>query len=236
MKKFVKLLQNHVILGALVATILLLVLYLSCTNFRIYLSNHQIDPNFIIGFFTVIALLLSLIQTSKDKRYAYNLQLVKSIEDKGLLVIAKLISIKGRSLVYVGTIKQLKSVFGTNRIYRDTNEVLSKTEIEKGMELVATYLDTFFPAIKEKWNDLTDRLSELGTISTNIIINYNENYNLIGTKGFTNIALDNIDASIKRADVLNQEIDQITLEMRDSIVGKINESTGEFKNTFDFSF
>ena len=56
--------------------------------------DNKIDPNFIIGFFTVIALLLSLIQVSKDRKYNYNLLLIESLRDKGFLVIAKLIGIK----------------------------------------------------------------------------------------------------------------------------------------------
>jgi hypothetical protein len=220
-------------LGAVLA---LLVLYLLCPELRTYLKVHDIDPNFIIGFSTVIALFLSLIQASSDKRYAYNLELIKSIEDKGLVVISKLITINNKSLIYIGTVQIVKSILGTNKIYKDTNDTLSKTDVERDMELVATYIDTFFPAMKENWNNLTERLSDLGTICSNIILNYNENHHLLGTVGFSNDALNNIDTSLKRADELNQEIKAITLEIRDSIVMKINASKGEFKKSFGFTF
>jgi len=97
-KKLTNKLQKYIIHIGLVIVLVLLFLYLFSEKFKYFLLKQSIDPNFIIGFFAVIALFLSLIQSSKDKRYTYNLRLVESIEDKGLKIISKLIIIKQKSL------------------------------------------------------------------------------------------------------------------------------------------
>lgn len=226
--------KNHSIHIGLVVILALLVIYLTSGSFRCFLKNQDIDPNFIIGFFTVIALLLSLIQNSNDRKYGYNSELVKSIEEKGLSIVSKLLIIKKKSLTYLGTIETINTVMGTGNVYQDTNDVMSKSDIERDMELVATYVDTFFPEIKTQWNSLIDILNEIGTLCNGTMLNYNENRTLINTPGFSNIFLDNINVNLERCREIDREIGQITLEMRNLVVEKINNLKGEFKKTFDF--
>ena len=68
-KKLTNKLQKYIIHIGLVIVLVLLFLYLFSEKFKYFLLKQSIDPNFIIGFFAVIALFLSLIQSSKDKRY-----------------------------------------------------------------------------------------------------------------------------------------------------------------------
>jgi hypothetical protein len=235
-KNILNFFQRQIIRIGLAAVTISLIIYLAYPNFRVWLLDNKIDPNFLIGFFTIIALLLSLIQVSKDRKYNYNLLIIESQKEKGFLIIAKLISIKNKGHIYLGTLEIIAKVLGTGRVYRDTNDVLSKTDLEKDMEMVATYIDTLFPEAKEDWNILIDKISAMGTLSTNTVINYNENYHLIGTGGFTNDALDNIDLNFESVKLINEEVDQLTLKIRDLIVEKINSSTGEFRKTFEFRF
>ncbi len=235
-EKIIEFFQKQTIRIGLAFVLISLISYLAYPGFRTFLVDNKIDANFIIGFFTVVALLLSLIQVSKDKKYNYNLLLIESLRDKGFLVIAKLLSIKNKGAIYTGTLKILISILGTGRVYQDTNNILSKEDSEKDMDMVAAYIDTLFPEVKTEWNTLTEKISMLGSISINTLLNYNENRGLIGTSGFINDALDNIQPNYKIAVVLNAEIDEITLKIRDTIVEKINSSTGEFKKTFEFKF
>ncbi|MFA5095186.1 MAG: hypothetical protein WC447_00780 [Candidatus Paceibacterota bacterium] len=232
----IKKLKNYIIHIGLIIVITLLVFYIFCTKFRLFLEIQGIDPNFIIGFFTVMALFLSLIQSSKDKKYAYNLRLIESIEDKGLKVISKLISIKSKSYIYLEGIKMHKKILNSKLFYEDTNETMSKKDVEGGMDLVATYIDTYFPEQNLKWNNLQDKLSQMATSYATIALNYSKNIEVLKDPLFKNKTLDNIDNILKDAENINNEIEKITLEIRNDIIEKINMSKGEFKKTFDFRF
>jgi hypothetical protein len=137
MKNIINKLQSRIIHIALFVILVLLALYLFSSCFRLFLENQDIDPNFIIGFFTVIALLLSLIQNSKDKRYSYNLKLIDSIEDKGLKIIAKLLGIKGKSNVVLSSADHCIKAFQGKKLFKDLNNSLSKSDVESDMELIA---------------------------------------------------------------------------------------------------
>lgn len=230
-------LRNHVIHIGLGIVLVLLATYLLCGKFRLFLTYQQINPNFIIGFFTATALLLSLIQVSKDKRYAYNLKLVEVIGNNGLKVIAKLISIKSKSSIYLGIIQIHKDAIDTGKVYKDVGGNLSKADVVRNMDLVVAYIDMYFPEQKAKWNDLQDKLTRIANLSENIAENYKENIRLI-QKGinFKNQALDNINFSLENAISINKEIDKLTLEVRNGVIRKINALKGEFKKTFDFRF
>lgn len=235
MKSLLTKLQARIIHLALLVVLILLVLYISSNCFRLFLQSQNIDPNFIIGFFTVIALLLSLIQGSKDKRYSYNLGLIDSIEDKGLKVISKLLGIKSKSLVVLSSAKHCIEAYKTKKIFKDLNNSLSKEDVELDMELTTAYVDTYFPEQKNDWNTLVDKLTYVSNITGNILVNYQYNLPVINNPNFKNDALDNADTSLQKASQVGANIEALTLMIRDGIVSKINESKKALKNSFDFS-
>jgi hypothetical protein len=234
MKNIINNLQSRIIHMALFIVLVLLVLYLFSSCFRIFLDNQHIDPNFIIGFFTVIALLLSLIQSSKDKRYSYNLKLIDSIEDKGLKIIGKLLGIRGKSNVVLSSATHCYSAFTQKTLFKDLNDSLSKSDVESDMELITAYVDTYFPEQKESWNNLIERLTDISNITGNILVNYHQNLDVIHDSNFQNNALDNAPTELDRARKIDTEIDELTLKIRDGIVTKINETKKVLKNSFDF--
>lgn len=234
MKNIINNLQSRVIHIALFIVIVLLVSYLFSSCFRVFLDNQDIDPNFIIGFFTVIALLLSLIQSSKDKRYSYNLKLIDSIEDKGLKIIGKLLGIRGKSNVILSSATHCYNAFTQKTLFKDLNDSLSKSDVESDMELITAYVDTYFPEQKESWNNLIEKLTDISNITGNILVNYHENLNVIHDSNFQNNILNNAPIDLIRAEKTNAEIDELTLKIRDGIVTKINETKKVLKNSFDF--
>lgn len=228
-------LQARIIHSALFVILVLLVLYLTFYSFRLFLENQNIDPNFIIGFFTVIALLLSLIQGSKDKRYSYNLRLIDSIEDKGLKIIGKLLGIKSKSSVVLSSASYCIEAKRQNKVFKDRNNSLSKDDVESDMELVAAYVNTYFPEQGLHWNDLIEKLTEVLNITGNILINYQKNLEVINDPNFKNDALDKAGPALLKAQEINSKIEELTLSIRDGIVAKMNESKRAVKNSFDFS-
>lgn len=234
MKNIINNLHSRIIHIALFGVLVLLALYLLSSCFRIFLDYQNIDPNFIIGFFTVTALLLSLIQGSKDKRYSYNLKLIDSIEDKGLKIIGKLIGIGGKSNVVLSSATCCYRAFKQKIKFQDLNDSLSKSDVESDMELITAYVDTYFPEQKESWNNLIEKLTNISNITSNILVNYHENLNVIHDSNFQNNALDNAPTELDKAGKINTEINGLTLKIRDGIVIKINETKKVLKNSFDF--
>ncbi|MDO8620254.1 MAG: hypothetical protein Q7R64_02805 [bacterium] len=235
MKLLLTKLQARIIHIALVLVLVLLGLYLSSCGFRQFLEDQNIDPNFLIGFFTVTALLLSLIQSSKDKRYSYNLKLIDSIEDKGLKVIGKLLGVRGKSLVVLSSARHCIKAKKDRMIFKDLNNSLSKEDVESDIELITAYVDTYFPEQKTDWNRLIENLTEISNIAGNILVNYQENLKVINEPNFRNDALDNADSVLNKASKIHEEIEALTLKIRDGIATKINESKKKLKNSFDFS-
>jgi hypothetical protein len=232
-KLLINYLKNHLVHLGLVIVFLLLVIYLSSNRCRVFLSARGIDPNFIIGFVTVIALFLSLIQNLNDKKYTYNLKLIDSIEDKGLKIISKLIAIKTKSNTLLTTTKYCIEAKKRKMVFRDLNNSLSKEDVEVESDLIAAYVDTYFPEVNQGWNDLQDKLTNIANITQPILINYEANIELIqnGTP-FKNQALDNAEDGLATAEIINQEIEELTLKMRDAIVTKMNDSKQKVKNKY----
>lgn len=219
---------------ALIAVLVLLALYLFSEEFRCFLSDAGIDPNFIIGFFTVVALLLSLRQSSIDKRYAYNLRLIQSLEEKGLRIIGKLLGIKQKSASLLATMEAIKTCMDKRIIFVDQHNVTDKSDIDADMELVTTYVHTHFNELGSNWNEVIEKVREVGNYAGNVILNYNKNVELIEKRlAFENEALDNFPSSLIEARRLNDEIDKLTASMTDDIVQKINDTTKQVKDSID---
>ncbi|OHA16931.1 MAG: hypothetical protein A3C79_01235 [Candidatus Taylorbacteria bacterium RIFCSPHIGHO2_02_FULL_45_28] len=228
--------QSHTIHIGLIATLILFILYLFYKSLRVFILNENIDPNFIIGFLTVIALLLSLIQSSNDKRYTYNFNLVNSIEEKGLAVIGKLLTMRAKSFAMLGNLKTCKQALDTNQVYKDLQSTTFKNDIDDNIELVTASVVTYFTEEGENWNKLQDKLNIIGNHNLNVVINYNENVNLIIKNNFRNEALHKIPDYIAESERLYADVDAITQQISENIVKKINDSKSKLRRGFNFSF
>jgi len=235
-EKIKKYIQKNTLRALLLLVVALLFLYLFSVDFRCFLEKSNIDPNFIIGFFTVIALILSIIQNMHDRRLTYNMRLISSIEEKGLSIIGKLLTIRQKSEIFLITLKQIKKAIVEKQIYRDSNNTFSKEDINKDLEMVTAFIQTYFLEESSEWNKLQeDKLNKLATYCNDVSLNYNENIELIlKEEQFTNTSLDNIDTTIEESELLYKEIDQMAFEMSNRIIEKINDSFGKVKDSFDF--
>lgn len=235
MDRVLKRFKKNAILLALTVVTLLLCLYLFLEQFRCYLDERGIDPNFIIGFLTTLALLLSLQQASHDRRYAYNLKLVESIEEKGLRIIGKLLGIKQKSASLLASLEAVKKCLDTKTVFIDVHDVTDKADVDADMELVTAYIHTYFNELGPVWNNLIDKLRVVGDYAGNAILNYKENIEVIQTHGPINVCetLDNLPTSIQEAKRLNSEIEEITQSITDQIVRKISETKSQVKASID---
>ena len=237
-RKIEKYVQKNILRMLLFVVLLLFLLYIFLESFRLHLLKVGIDPNFIIGFFTIMALLLSLIQSLNDRKNNYNMRLAQSIEDKGLRIIGKLLTIKQKSESFYNTLQQCKKVMNSRNTWKeDFNDTLSKKDIDDGLELVVAYIETYFSEERLKWNKIIDKLSAISTYNANIVENYKENMHLIlEGVSFSNKILDDIDYYIAESKEINKDIEKLTLEMRNNIVLKINDRSKRLKDNFDFRF
>lgn len=207
----------------LMGTFTLFVTYLSYPCFRLFLKNKEIDPNFIVGFLTAIALILSLIQGRKDKQYSYGLLVISSMEERGLEVIAKLLQIKNNSELILLNAKNCIQAFQARMVFKDVNDFLSGEKLNSDMDIAAAYIDVYFDDLKEEWNILIDNMRTVHTISQRILINYKENISVVNEPGFKNSFLDNPGGDLREAEEIVKSIEEISLKIRNKIVLKINE-------------
>jgi len=141
-KKLTSSLMAKSIYIALIIITILFFIYIFNDAFRCYLLIKNIDPNFIIGFSTVIALLVSFIQSSYDKKFNYNILLIESIRNKGICVIAKLLAIKNKSLDEID-----ESIIKAEKMNKKINDIA----FEMNKEIVKKINDSTAKA-KESFN------------------------------------------------------------------------------------
>lgn len=211
-------------------TSLLFVLYLGCPAIRDYISEQKIDPNFVLGFLTVITLMVSLWQNTKDRKLTYNLNVWESVRNNGLAIISKLIAIRQKSEVILKTLQSYQDAIKNKKLFVDHNDTLSKKDIDDGFQIVAAYANTYFRDECDKWNDMLNKLSGMATDNVNVIKNYEINLQLIlGGTDFRNPTLDRLDEIVANAEKTATEIDQITVEMRNKIIEKTNSISDKIK-------
>jgi len=179
MNKIIEYFRKNSLRIFLTVVIILFFTYLFSEGFRFYLLCNNIDANFILGFLTAIALILSVIQSLSDRRFGYNINIVNSVEDKGIKIIAKLLTIRQKSEILFVTIKQIQEAISRDIIYLDFNNTLSKEDIEKDLEMTTAYIQTYFPEEGTEWNILQDKLSTLATNCNNVLLNYKKNLKLL---------------------------------------------------------
>lgn len=218
----------------LIAVIVLFFVYIFCNDFRIYFLCNNIDSNFIVGFLMAITLILSIIQSLSDRRFSYNTNLVNSIEDKSIKVIAKLLTIRQKSEILSITIKEIKKAIDSDTIYIDSNNALSKEDIEKELEMTTAYIQTYFPEEGKEWNILQNKLSVLSANCVNVLLNYKESIKFLKDPNFSNTILDGIDQIIIDSENIYNDIDKSAEEMYVRLVKKMNEYKSQLKDNFYF--
>ena len=228
--------QNRLIHIGLVLVISILTIYLASPYFRNFLGSQNIDPNFLIGFFTVIALLLSIIQSGHDKRYGYNLSLTTAVRSAGERVIGKAIAIRTKADQYEGVVRHLSEAIKQNKIFIDQNNIESKEDVVKDMESVAALVDMYFPDQGQLWNDISDKLTEMANISNNIYTNYQTCAgSLKADPGKpSRDYVETLTEPLNQLKSLNEKIQTMTETLRNEVVNKINKMSGDFKETFRF--
>lgn len=234
MKKVKEFFRKNSLKIFLIIVIVLFFVYIFSDNFRNYLLWKDIDPNFLVGFLTAITLILSIIQSLSDRRFSYNINLVNSVEDRGIKVIAKLLAIRQKSEVLLITIKQIKKAMSDNLIYLDSNNTLSKEDLEKEMEMTTAYIQTYFPEEGNEWNTLQNKLSALATYCVNVLLNYKENIKVLKNSNFFNSTLNKIDQIIPESENIYNEIDKSAMEMTTRLIKKMNEYKSQLKDNFYF--
>ncbi len=237
MQRVKSIIRENILRALLFIIIFLIILYIFSDGFRCYLVKENIDPNFIVGFSTTVALVLTLIQSSYDKKFNYNLRLVESIESKGLAIIGKLLVIKEKSSMLLITLKKYRDSIKNRQIYIDFNDISSQKDINTGLELIVAYIQTYFPSECSEWNEMLENLNIIGTYTNSVAINYDKNIDLIKQgQNFKNESLGKIDAYIIESEGINTKIDNLALKMTEKIVLKINNSTERLKDNFYFKF
>src|SRR3989344_1187659 len=211
--------------------IILFVLYLSCPALRAYLFVQNIDPNFVLGFLTIITLVVNIQQSRKDRKLTYNMNIYNSVRDNGLAIISKLVAIRQKSEVTLNTLKYHREAIKNRQYFIDYNDTRSKKDIDDGFQMVAAYADTYFREECEGLNEMLIKLSDTASDNINVINNYQINFQLIAQGiSFKNETLDKIDEIIVNAEKTNAEINQITLDMRDKIIEKTNSISDKIKS------
>lgn len=232
-KKCINYIQDKVLYIALFVSFLLFFAYIFSSCFRFFLSYLNIDPNFLLAFITVITLLHSVIGNKKEREYNFSLNLKNSVEDRVVLVVGKLFAMMNDSQNYSDTIKDIQKSISENKKFVDMNNVSSSEHIKKDRELVGAYVTIYFSQyIQDDWNLMVNKMGELATKCSNLLLNYNENFHLIGKENFQNEALSNIDNTIKESETLNKEIYNLTEKMKNALLAIIKKNNDKIKEKY----
>jgi len=232
-KKFINYFYRKVLYLPFIILLLLFATYIFSNNFRYFLYYLNIDPNFLLAFITVITLLLSIIGNRKEREYNFNLNLHNFTRERVESVVGKLFVLMNNSNIYLKTIKDIKHSMDKNKKFIDANDVLSLTHSQINIESIGAYITMYFgPYIQEDWNLLYDKINKIGSNCSNILGNYNENYNPIGTEHFENEVLSNIDAIINESVILNKEIYDLTEEMKNTLLNIVVANDNKIKQKY----
>jgi len=237
MRKLVEKYKNYFYRNALYISFIILLLvfftYLFSSNFRYFLDSLNIDPNFLLAFVTVITLLLSIIGNRKEREYNFGLNLHNFTRERVESVIGKLFVEMNNSWVYLNTIKDIKKAMDGNNEFIDANNVLSLGHSQINIESIGSYITMYFGQyIQEDWNLLCDKINKIGSNCSNILLNYNKYYTLIGTENFQNEALSNIDATIEESVILNKEIYDLTEKMKNILLDIVITNDNKIKQKY----
>jgi hypothetical protein len=137
------------------------------------------------------------------------------------------------SVLYLNTIQGIKESLDKNIKFVDVNNVLSLAQNKENIESVGAYITMYFwPYVKSDWDSLSEKINEIGSNCSNVLINYNEYSHLIGTENFQNIALDTINEVIRKSENLNKEIIILTETMKNKLLAIIVDNDIKIRKDF----
>lgn len=205
-------------------------LYLLSKDLRDCLEKLNIDPNFVVGFITATTLIVSLLQRKSDRKYAYNLKLIDSIEEKGLLIIGKVFGLYSHSQTLLSTAKECVEAINAGEGFRDLNNSLSKERIQNEIEVVLAYQSTYFPEIVTDWNELQKKLTEIANPLAQIIVTYERHQTANSTSQNFVISRQGMKETIEKADANMVQLEKLCADISSTITLKINSSKKKLKD------
>lgn len=231
MKKY----GNYFLYGILSLSTLFLIVYISFSCFRNFLSISRIDPNFLVALISTIGLLVSIISIKKERKFNFNLNLKNSVEDKVALVVGKLFTVMNNAEIYYKTILNVKHAIDNNKRFIDGNNILNLNEdFWKDRHILGAYFTIYFSGYisSQDWNSLNEKIGILGTNCYSVLINYNEYFDSINTQGFYNETISNIDIILQDSEKLNKEIYELTEKMKDLLMNIISENDKNIRDKY----
>lgn len=202
--------------------------YFISENFRINISDMNIEATLVAGMVTSFASLASILnnkaimgQYTRERNFTYRMSVKYTFEEMSLIAISKLYCIDARRKACLKTMESVKHCLSTNKQYRDGFGITDTDVFNSDNCRSTAVLDIYFPTQGEKWNEVIDVLSEMGTIASNTVLNYTEND--YGKKSCE--WLSNIDAHTRRMIELDVKMGDKPKEIRDAVVEEVNHHT-----------
>ncbi len=225
--------KKNILFIVFAVLLILFFVYIFSSFFRSFLNILNIDPNFIVVFITALTLIFSAIESKKERKYNFNLDLKNSVENRIEIVIGKLFVMMNDSQNYLNTMGDIKKSIDENKAFIDLNNVLSLEHLKDNRELVGAYITIYFHQhIQDDWNLMMNNINKIATNCSNLLNNYNANINLIGTENFQNEALSNINVTIKESEILNREIYSLTEKMKNILLRIIINNNNKIKEKY----
>lgn len=225
--------KKYILLFLAGTSISFVVGYLVSENFRIFLKNKNYDANFVFAFIASLSLLVTLLEGAKHRRFTFNINLQNRVTDNALKVVGKLLTINSKANTLYETQKRYKEAIADKTLYIDQNNVLSKDDIDDGIEYIAAVVQTHFSEIGDDWNNIQNLLSQLATNTTNIIKNYEANIKLIlDGVDFKNPVLDDIDKIIDESEKIYTEIANVAPELAEKVLKPVRENENKIRSNF----
>lgn len=211
------------------------VVYLFSPNFRQIIKSYEIDANIIVAIATFSAVFFSIKEGVQNRNFThdqgkiernfnYKLAVSTRLQEMGIIVIGELLEIEKRRYLYVQTLKNIKMCMEAKEVYIDANNI---TDLHWSEPKAAAAIDMYFPAVGDKWNEIMETMSSMGTIASSLLLTYREND--YGNK--ETFKLKNINYYISEIEKLNEEIAKKPQEIRDEIKTEINKWQQKFSTT-----
>lgn len=211
----------------------LFVAYLLSDDLRNLLISLNIDANYVLGFVALITVLVTINENVKNRRLSFNISLHNKVEERSLIVLGKLLRMSSKSRMMLETQHRYKKAIAAKQLYSDENNILSKEDVEKDLELVIAIVQTHFPDVHEDWNELQKLMTTTATNTANIVKNYNANIVLIQSgQTFSNHALDKIDELIMQSSEANAKIERLSNSIADKVMKPVIENSKKLKESF----
>jgi hypothetical protein len=203
---------------ALVFVVASTVLYFFSNPFRETIQSKNINPEMVVGFISLYTLLFALFQGAKERRFAYKMATSSKFDDMGFLIIANMLTVEMHREIMVGTVKLVAECMEKGVVFKDSNNIIQMFNDNRSESKTAAALDVYFPQLGSEWNFVTEHMTRMSTLATNVVLNYQENDNGKKRTDF----LSRINEHVAEIEKLNAELEEKPLEIRNGVVAEIN--------------